>query len=91
MSLPLSFGKDSWIVKLNAGNRHIELGLWVTIANIIERRSIKARISHKYWRGPRGKVIQDSFNWILDCILDPGSLSVELGFRISIVSGIPDS
>ena len=54
MSLSLSFGKDSWIVKLNAGNRHIELGLWVTIANTIERRSINARISHKYWRGSAG-------------------------------------
>ena len=41
--------------------------------------------------GPRGKVIQDSLNWILDWILNPGSLSVELGFRISVVSEIPDS
>ena len=54
VSLSLSFGKDSWIVKLNAGNRHIELGLWVTIANTIERRSINARMSHKYWRESAG-------------------------------------
>ena len=38
---------------------------------------------------PRQSWILDSTPWILVQVLDSGCLSVELGFRIPIVSGIP--